>query len=259
MGRELRRVPLDFDWPLNKVWKGFLNPQYGDSVRNCPFCDQTGYNPETKKIADGWFSFEDTEYVWIVPGKHQFNNKAWQYHLTEHEVRALVEDGRLMDFTHTWSQGTGWVKKDPVVVPIPEEVNEWAKHGMGHDAINRGICVKARAARLGVYGLCGHCNGDGEIWKTPEAKKACEEWEPSNPPKGGAYQIWETVSEGSPVSPPFATPDELADYMVKKSDSGDEFEVSHEQWIKFIKGPGWAPSFVAGPGGLRSGVAAVTE
>ena len=24
MGRELKRVPLDFDWPLNKVWDGYL-------------------------------------------------------------------------------------------------------------------------------------------------------------------------------------------------------------------------------------------
>lgn len=24
MGREVRRVPVDFDWPINKVWKGYL-------------------------------------------------------------------------------------------------------------------------------------------------------------------------------------------------------------------------------------------
>lgn len=24
MGRTLKRVPLDFDWPLNKVWRGYL-------------------------------------------------------------------------------------------------------------------------------------------------------------------------------------------------------------------------------------------
>lgn len=25
MGRTLKRVALDFDWPLNQVWKGFVN------------------------------------------------------------------------------------------------------------------------------------------------------------------------------------------------------------------------------------------
>ena len=28
MGRKLMRVPLDFAWPLKKVWKGYINP-YG--------------------------------------------------------------------------------------------------------------------------------------------------------------------------------------------------------------------------------------
>lgn len=26
MGRELKRVPLDFDWPIGKVWEGYANP-----------------------------------------------------------------------------------------------------------------------------------------------------------------------------------------------------------------------------------------
>jgi hypothetical protein len=32
MGRELKRVPLDFDCPLNKVWKGYINPFEGVKV-----------------------------------------------------------------------------------------------------------------------------------------------------------------------------------------------------------------------------------
>jgi hypothetical protein len=35
MGREVRRVPLDFEWPLNKVWEGFLNDHYVE----CPDCE----------------------------------------------------------------------------------------------------------------------------------------------------------------------------------------------------------------------------
>ncbi len=27
MGRELRRVPLDFDWPLGAVWWGYIAPE----------------------------------------------------------------------------------------------------------------------------------------------------------------------------------------------------------------------------------------
>lgn len=38
MGRKLMRVPLDFNWPLDKVWKGYLNPFY----KKCPDCEN-GY------------------------------------------------------------------------------------------------------------------------------------------------------------------------------------------------------------------------
>jgi hypothetical protein len=38
MSRELKRVPMDFDWPLNKVWKGYLckddyDPLSGDGYQ----------------------------------------------------------------------------------------------------------------------------------------------------------------------------------------------------------------------------------
>lgn len=35
MGREIKRVALDFDWPLSKVWEGYVNPHY----RKCRGCD----------------------------------------------------------------------------------------------------------------------------------------------------------------------------------------------------------------------------
>ena len=39
----------------------------------------------------------------------------------------------------------------------------------------------------------------------------CEE-----PPTGDGWQLWENVSEGSPVSPVFATKEEFADYLVEQ-------------------------------------------
>mgnify|MGYP001570952870 CR=1 FL=1 len=32
MGREIRRVPLDFDHPLNETWPGFLSPAKFDEM-----------------------------------------------------------------------------------------------------------------------------------------------------------------------------------------------------------------------------------
>jgi hypothetical protein len=93
----------------------------------------------------------------------------------------------------------------------------------------------------------------GKVWKgylNPQR---------TDPPKGEGYQLWETVSEGSPCSPVFKSPEELAhwlthspDYRGKVVDAG----TTYEQWLRFILGPGWAPSFIIGPNGLQTGVQA---
>ena len=40
--------------------------------------------------------------------------------------------------------------------------------------------------------------------------RAAKGWQPQEPPVGPGYQLWETTSEGSPMSPVFATLAELA-------------------------------------------------
>lgn len=35
MARELKRVPLDFDWPLDKVWYGYLNSPCSGDCDDC--------------------------------------------------------------------------------------------------------------------------------------------------------------------------------------------------------------------------------
>jgi hypothetical protein len=244
MGRELRRVAKDFDWPLHKVWEGFQNPFY-EYQKKCPFCDGSGLNPATKQISDDWYAFDD-------------RSKQWSHNITQDEVQALIDHDRLIDFTHTWSRETGWQEKNPPYIPTAEEVNAWSRRGMGHDSLNCCICVEARAKRLGVYGLCEHCHGSGELWLTPEYEQKHEDWEPTQPPKGDYYQIWETVSEGSPVSPAFETPEDLAHWMVSHDTSVTK-DTSYEQWLKFIRGPGWAPSLVMHGGVLESGVQAISD
>ena len=78
MGREIKRVPLDFNWPLNMQWKGYMNPY---TSQKCTVCDSTGLNPETKQISDDWYDFGDT-------------GKRWCNNITQHEVDALIEERR---------------------------------------------------------------------------------------------------------------------------------------------------------------------
>lgn len=56
MGRKLRRVPLDFSWPLDKVWEGFLNPYYGQRIK-CVACGESGFSPQAKLFNDQWYGY----------------------------------------------------------------------------------------------------------------------------------------------------------------------------------------------------------
>ena len=101
---------------------------------------------------------------------------------------------------------------------------------MGHDAINQWIVGGAECKRLGINPECQHCKGEGTIWDSPEDEQAAEDWKRSEPPGGDGYQIWETVSEGSPISPVFATPEELARHM-ESYKLGDKLETAHKYII----------------------------
>jgi hypothetical protein len=87
------------------------------------------------------------------------------------------------------------------------------------------------------------------------------------------YQVWETVSEGTPVTPPFATKEELIEYLVANGDFWDQerrkrrserypVAMNCDPWPRqqaeaFVNGPGWAPSAVITSAGMMSGVEAV--
>jgi hypothetical protein len=75
------------------------------------------------------------------------------------------------------------------------------------------------------------------------------------------YQVYETVSEGTPVTPPFATKDELIAYLVEHGTFWDqrrarEGRQGSAQWSpaaarRFVEGGGYAPSLVAAAGRIE--------
>lgn len=68
------------------------------------------------------------------------------------------------------------------------------------------------------------------------------------------YQLYETCTEGTPISPVMGTPEELAKWLVDNSASafGDS-TASCEAWLKVAKGCG-SVSAIIGPTGLVNGV-----
>ena len=61
------------------------------------------------------------------------------------------------------------------------------------------------------------------------------------------FQVYETVSEGTPVTPAFATAEELVDYLVKNGDFLDQ-KRGNGGWdrknAEAFVGTGWAPSLM---------------
>lgn len=296
MSRQIRRVPITFDWPTGLTWGGFLNPFRGARTE-CPSCGGSGYAKEAKQFGDQWHGnspFDPVAYgavpltldhpavqafaernVRSHPGFYVLQNgedthdsavrreawrlfrnfrHQWSHHLIQADVDTLVEDGRLYDFTHTFIPGEGWTAIDPAPRVTAEEVNAWSLSGMGHDQINQSICLRSRCQREGVPFYCQECGGDGDHWPSQAHKELCEAYENINPPSGEAYQMWETVSEGSPISPPFAMPEELARWLTETGASaGGSRTATYEQWLNLIHRE-WAPSMVVDKNGLRSGV-----
>jgi len=247
LGRLLKRVPMDFDWPQNTTWEGYLN-QYWSSEYNCPACDGEGWSLECKALRDRWHGFDRTRWVYIEKG-YRYNDEAWCYHLDEDDIQALVDDGRLFDFTRRprtdeqWEmlreqeksgESSYWLKETNGYIPTPQEVNDWAKIGIGHDSINCHTVIKAKLAREGKSDLCPECGGDGSQFPTPEHKERYENWEAEEPPTGEGYQLWEDTTEGSPCSPVFATLDELCAWCAVHSTTFGSFKATKEEWRKML-------------------------
>lgn len=234
MGRELKRVPLDFKWAISQLWKGFLNPY--NSIE-CSSCKGHGYNKETQQIADDWYDLNRT-------------GARWCDKLTDVEVLALAKSARIRDLLpniYFDKERNQWYtmsipSKDRTDCEMPEMpsaelVNQhYGRGGFGgHDGINRMICVEARAKSLGVYGVCEYCDGEGVIWQSEEIKKLHEEWESFEPPTGEGFQLWNTTTEGHPMTPVFATLDELCQYCEHKQVSvfGSD-TATKERWKEML-------------------------
>lgn len=229
MGRELKRVALDFEWPEDKVWEGYLNPHYAKS-HNCEACNGRGETFASQRLGD-------LVSLLMLSGTDALRGECHPY-LRQAPLYATQGMACGKDMAELTAALAG---REPSF--------------LGHNSCDKWAAKKKIVAAAGLpegWGTCPACNGGGTIWESPEAEQAAEEWTRTEPPVGDGYQIWETVSEGSPISPVFATPEELAQHMAGKQWGADKGS-SYETWLRFINGPGWAPSMIADANGVRSG------
>ena len=268
MGRELKRVSMDFNWPLHKIWKGYINPFY-KKASDCLKCGGTGYSLKAEKLRDLWYGhfpfvpedrnskpFPLGEKNIIDTAIKNINNRGycgkvdhfisieekrlcdlynsqWQYHLNDLDVLALVEADRLREFTHILTND-GWKAKNPSYVPTSKEVNDWSILGLGHDLINCWVVIKAECKRNQWEIACKKCNGEGKVWPSKKIKEKHENWERQHPVVGNGFQLWETTSNGSPVSPVFDSLEKLCVWCEDNAFVFGNLKVSASEWKKTL-------------------------
>ena len=73
------------------------------------------------------------------------------------------------------------------------------------------------------------------------------------------FMMYENTSEGTPISPAFATPEELARWLANtKASAFADQGASYKAWLRVCQG-GYAPSAVAINGAMTSGVEGLTN
>lgn len=263
MGREIRRVPLDFDWPLNERWKGFLNPL----GKPCPEDQKTCFNGETagarwldailrvlvvaaddaldggrRKERGGNFPHPylvdlATAPTYEVPrtGNREVDMREWARRARDRANFVVPPTKELVDLV------SGFDK--PSSFGFPSFMGGLAAYGM------RKTLLKEAKLDPETWGVCQVCKGKS---MDPSVVEAYDAWEPTPPPEGEGWQLWETVSEGSPISPVLPTREAFIEYLMTKGSTRSAAEAFTKQ--------GWVPSGVSmGGGPLVSGIEAAEE
>lgn len=251
MPHYLRRVSLDLDAPMGAIWPGFLMPESLEP-ESCWDCDGSGESEACKELSRKWdgkaafspeergstpFTFDhplmqeralfnlnrrsaqevnkeviDKEAEWLC----QRMNRRWCHHLNQGDVTALLEKGRLLELTHLWIAGEGWKPKEPAYTPSTEEVQRWTvMNPGGPDLCDQSACTRAECIRRGLEPDCLTCRGEGQLWGSDAQKEAYEAFQGTPPPTGTGFQMWHTVAMDNPISPVFATAEELAVWLSK--------------------------------------------
>lgn len=247
MGRTMKRVPLDFDWPLGKIWSGYVNdkprrpcPEDGKTCFNgvtgayhwleamCQFIDTIAHN------SDGVSSMEDLERfqaeyqkrgrIYPSPILREFSHQP-TFHPPIPED--LDMNGRFRFLTRT-------TKMIPPTKQFAELFEAFSGErstmmGNGSYAIMRAFWKAANLPEN--WGTCPVCKGH---CIDPELYEEYESWEPTDPPAGEGYQLWNTTTEGHPDSPVFKTLDELAQWCESNATTFASFRTSAEQWKKML-------------------------
>jgi hypothetical protein len=254
MGREIKRVALDFDWPLGKVWEGYLMP---DSLRSkpCPDCDN-GYT-----AAGAWlmtFAWRLTMLADDVE-REQPRGRALHPWLANDQYPPMWRDRTLPIKQQFYSQYVVRPSVDIVdlVNGLQESSGRTFRPGIFGRSTSDAYCVASAIAKAAGmdedWGICKTCGGSASLEDYPGQAADQDAWEGTEPPSGEGWQVWETVSEGSPISPVFPDRESLVEWLTSPAYSwGTSEPLTHAQAERFVDSM-WAPTGVVIGGEVING------
>lgn len=235
--RTVKRVPLDFDHPLNEVWPGYLSP----TPRPCPAGDRC-FNGET--VDGAWLGSVATIITCLGgDGTEHSHRKSAGIHPHPYVADLPGAPRSPRPVSRQWTgQGDNYVQRPGSVPPteafsrLTEGLCGRAPRVTGHDAIDRWSIKKGLVEAAGLdpesFGICPECEGHGH-----HPDDTFDDWEETPPPEGDGWQLWETTSRGSPVSPVFESAEDLATWCGDNATWFASEKMGREQWLHmFVKG-----------------------
>lgn len=208
MGREMKRVAMDFCHPLGETWPGYLCPHTGQ----CLPCGGSGYTKAAQRL-------NDLVSLLMLSGSDAMAGKCHPYF---HEAPLYRTQGVICGAD---------------MVALTSGLAGRAPSFFGHDSCDQWSASKKIIAAAGLpegWGTCADCSGTGT---PPDIYALQEAWQATEPPAGDGFQMWETCSEGSPVSPVFATKEELARWLADTGASRFGREIADfDEWMRIIDG-----------------------
>lgn len=294
MSREVRRVPMNHGLvAIGSTWDGYIMPARLREA-SCPSCEN-GLSPMAEQLFKEWWgnapfhpastgskpfaadhprvrAFAESN-VESAPefygtGEHAIVREAnrllshwngmWAHHLSQDDVDAIFADDRIRDITHRFDPVERWVRIDPQPELTAEYVNEFyiGLRGIGYLGTSEAyLAIQARCKKVGASHLCETCGGNASLEVYPGQRAEADAWEAPEFPTGDAWQMWQTVTEGGPVSPTLESPEQLAAWM-RSTDRWSQ--LTEKQALDFVTGPGWAPTAISfGGGPVVDGVTAI--
>jgi hypothetical protein len=240
MSREIRRVPLDFDFPIGDTWTGYLLP--GElHERKCPDC-RIGTTPGRE-----WLSAL-VRMILMLDDDLRDQQLGRPLHPYLAELQNVYTDQRPTSDVKALATGLAG--------------REAGFHG--HDACDTWAAERAIVTAAGLdsdtWGICPTCDGHASVETYPGQRADAEKWEPTEPPTGYGWQVWQTGSEGGPCSPVFATRADLVNYHASPANAATMVVLTHEQAEAFVsEGASVGSGVFTADGQYIDGAAAVYE